>query len=141
MQHPLLEIERLRPHIDRWVKETGHTYESLSSLCGVSRDTIARITRDTPYVNKSTGEKKWISFDIADKIITKGLGNPMLWWTEFEDVYTKPLSLTEFDRKLLGIDTEDFHSCSICKEEKPKEEFFLRSNTPRGRDYMCKACR
>ena len=31
-------------------------------------------------------------------------------------------------------------SCSQCKEEKPKENFYKRTNRPRGYDYSCKQC-
>ena len=53
----------------------------LARRCGVGDRRIYSIVN---------GRQRWVSFDVADRLLTRGLGDPALWWTvpELAAVYS-----------------------------------------------------
>lgn len=140
-----IEIERVRPLIQRWLDDTQHTAQDLSRKCGLSDDHVSKILHGYGSTRVKDGkrvtyDRKYVTFSVLDAILSKGLQNPYLWWTHFKDIYERPIPPNEFDMEVM--EEKNVLFCFGCEELKDEEKFRIAKsvNAKRTRSHRCREC-
>ena len=146
LEHPAIPIEDLAPHLEEWERVSGKGFRALAARCQLDEGTVQKIVsggHTTKTVNgvKKKFQKKFVSFPVADIIITHGLGNPFLWWEDpnLRKQYEKGITPNSQDLEILE-GTKGTIDCNDCGESLPPTEFYLHRSKSNNRAGNCKAC-
>lgn len=107
VEQPAVPMDRLRPILDRHLKENNESLSAFAVRAGVDQVVVSRImNEDMLSTTQSKGKRieykqTQVSFTTADRIITKGLGNPYLWHTHFPDIYSQKIGTNLQDKEIL----------------------------------------
>lgn len=121
-------IEPLRRHIQRWVDSHGYDANregwatlagGRASLTSPVRIFCERVWPGTVWEHSSRSfirimnESKWISFDLADRIVQDGLDDPDIWFTDpelneaYANVDLRSLDATRPTCEIVAVETEE----------------------------------
>jgi hypothetical protein len=146
--HPQIPIDLLRPHVEDWIARNESHAAAFAKRCGLHGTLIQKILNGSGITTKMKNgvmkryDKSNVNFSSADAVITKGLENPFLWWTDakLNEFYMKDYSTADYEY--------DLHpgklSCSWCRKWKPLDLFansVSESNERRqGKRSYCMSC-